>query len=181
MRPGEVCILRGRDVDRASEVWIYTPGLHKTQHHGRARTIAIGPKAQAVLAPFLLAAGDGYVFSPARADAERRAVQRQARRSKVQPSQVARAARRARNPKRKFNPCYDTVSLAHALSRACSAAGVPRWSFNQLRHACATRLRRELGSLEATRVVLGHSSADVTTIYAERDLGLAVETMRKFG
>jgi len=47
-RPAEVCILRPCDVDRSGDVWIFRPSKHKTEHHGRSRTILIGPKAQAV-------------------------------------------------------------------------------------------------------------------------------------
>jgi hypothetical protein len=44
-----------------------------------------------------------------------------------------------------------------------------RWSPNRLRHTCGTRVRAEYG-LEAAQVYLGHTKADVTQIYAERDL-----------
>lgn len=53
MRPGEVCSIRPRDLDRSGRIWIYTPAHHKAEHHGRARTIAIGPRAQAILSPWL--------------------------------------------------------------------------------------------------------------------------------
>ncbi len=46
------------------------------------------------------------------------------------------------------------------------------WHPNQLRHAFATKVRRAHG-LEAAQVLLGHSRADVTEIYAERDDSLA--------
>jgi integrase len=42
-RPGEVCSMRPSEVDRSGDVWIYRPGSHKTQHHGRERVIVIGP------------------------------------------------------------------------------------------------------------------------------------------
>ena len=48
-RPGELFILRPCDVDRSTGVWRYTPSSHKTEHHGRQRTICIRPKAQDVL------------------------------------------------------------------------------------------------------------------------------------
>jgi site-specific recombinase XerC len=54
------------------------------------------------------------------------------------------------------------------------------WHPNQLRHAAATRVRREAG-LEAAQVVLGHARADVTQVYAERDLDRAREVMRAIG
>jgi integrase len=68
--------------------------------------------------------------------------------------------------------CYSPASIGRALRRACDRAGIPRWAPNQLRHAAATRLRAEVG-IETARVVLGHRSAGVTEIYAERDLSLA--------
>ena len=55
-----------------------------------------------------------------------------------------------------------------------------RWSPNQLRHAAATTIRAKYG-LEAAQMVLGHAKADVTQIYAERDLARAVEVMREIG
>ena len=69
-RPAEICILRPCDVDRNGEVWAYRPARHKTQHHGQDRVAFIGPKAQAILAPFLLRAGDAYCFSPKESEAK---------------------------------------------------------------------------------------------------------------
>lgn len=48
------------------------------------------------------------------------------------------------------------------------------WSPNQLRHTVGTEIRAKYG-LEAAQVLLGHSTADVTQIYAERNWKLAVE------
>jgi len=53
-RPGEVCALRPADIDRTGEIWRYVPAEHKTEHHGKQRTIYIGPKAQEILLPYLL-------------------------------------------------------------------------------------------------------------------------------
>ncbi|MEZ6138377.1 MAG: site-specific integrase [Pirellulaceae bacterium] len=55
-----------------------------------------------------------------------------------------------------------------------------RWSPNRLRHSAGTEIRRRFG-LEAAQVILGHASADVTQVYAERDLQKAVEIMREVG
>jgi site-specific recombinase XerC len=41
-------------------------------------------------------------------------------------------------------------------------------------------IRKRYG-LEAAQVILGHASADVTQVYAERDLQKAVEIMREVG
>jgi site-specific recombinase XerC len=55
-----------------------------------------------------------------------------------------------------------------------------RWAPNQLRHTAATELRSRFG-LEATQVVLGHAKADITQVYAERDLAKAAAVMREVG
>ena len=39
MRPGEVTIMRGCDLVTTNKAWTYRPGTHKTEHHGRERTI----------------------------------------------------------------------------------------------------------------------------------------------
>ena len=54
------------------------------------------------------------------------------------------------------------------------------WHPHQLRHNFATLARRERG-LEGAQVCLGHSKADVTQIYAERDMALAKEVVLKIG
>jgi integrase len=54
------------------------------------------------------------------------------------------------------------------------------WHPHQLRHNYATYVRKEYG-LEAAQVLLGHSKADVTQIYAERDMSRATEVAKKIG
>ena len=49
-----------------------------------------------------------------------------------------------------------------------------------MRHTVGTAVRKRFG-LEAAQVVLGHSQADVTQIYAERDLELAKQVAREMG
>ena len=71
-RPGEVCQLRPLDVDRNHDTWAYRPASHKTEHYDRERVIFIGPKAQAVLLPYLLRAEDVYCFSPTETEQKKR-------------------------------------------------------------------------------------------------------------
>ncbi|MFO0822508.1 MAG: site-specific integrase [Gemmataceae bacterium] len=54
------------------------------------------------------------------------------------------------------------------------------WHPNQLRHTFATRVRKEHG-LEAAQVLLGHSKADVTQIYAAKNEELAATVAAKIG
>ncbi len=91
---------------------------------------------------------------------------------------------------------YTTNTYRRAIHRAVALANkkraeeaekagievelLPKWSPNRLRHTAATEIRRQFG-LEAAQVTLGHASADVTEIYAEKDLALAAEVARKIG
>jgi len=62
----------------------------------------------------------------------------------------------------------------------CRKSGFPNSFSGWLSCSAATEIRRQFG-LEAAQVTLGHATADVSQIYAERDLSLAVEIMRKIG
>lgn len=66
------------------------------------------------------------------------------------------------------------------IAKACDKAKVEQWAPNRLRHATATEIRAKFG-LEASQTVLGHASADVTQIYAERDLAKAAKIIREVG
>lgn len=177
MRPSEVCAMRGVDISTAGEVWSYQPSEHKGEHHGRVRVVYLGPRAQAILKPWLRTQLEEFLFQPREAEADRAARMRAARKTPVQPSQ---RDRRKKNPRRIRGTHYTKDTYARAIARACLTAGVAHWSPNQLRHTVATRVRAEIG-LEAAQVVLGHSRADVTQIYAERNAELAREAMARLG
>jgi integrase len=172
-RPGEARLVRPLDIKKGPDVWLYRSRSHKGEHLERSRTIVLGPRAQAVLTPWLDRDPDSHCFRPAEAVEERR---------KRSPELIAK--RRARRSKKRTRPgpgeFYTRSSYLVAIQRACVRAGVEPWFPNQLRHAQATQFR-ELYGLEAAQCVLGHSHADVTQIYAERDLGKAVEIARQVG
>ena len=86
MRPGEATAMRTGDLDMSARIWVYKPGSHKTEHHGRNRVVFIGPKAQEVLLPFLKHDLDTFTFSPADAVRELRQRLRAKRKTRVQPS-----------------------------------------------------------------------------------------------
>ncbi len=62
VRPGEALILRGCDLDMSGPIWTYTPESHKSEHHGKDRTICIGPKGQAILKEYLTTELQSYLF-----------------------------------------------------------------------------------------------------------------------
>jgi integrase len=200
MRPGEVVIMRSRDLDTRGKVWIYRPGSdcgpfgqHKTAWRGHQRRIAIGPRGQEVLRPFLKRELDAYLFSPAEAADERRALRRKQRKSPVPPSQ---RNRRKVNPQKQPGDHYTVASYGRAIKGACRKADVeahrnnpdvpvdqvliPDWHPNQLRHTKATEIRGEYG-LDGARVALGHRSPQVTEVYAELDFGKAMAIAEKLG
>lgn len=54
------------------------------------------------------------------------------------------------------------------------------WHPHQLRHNAATELRKEF-KLETARIILGHRSAAITEVYAERDEQEAINAITKVG
>jgi integrase len=181
-RPGEALCLKPRRLARGGDVWVYRPGRHKTAHHGKGRRIFVGPRAQEVLRPWLEGVGDDeYVFSPVRAEALRQARRRARRKTPLWPSHLRRqATRRKAVPRRPKRDRYDVASYRRAVKRACRLAGVPPWSPNRLRHTAATRIRKRYG-IEVARIILGHSTAFTTEIYAETDRAKAMEVIGKIG
>ena len=144
--------MRPCDIDRSGDIWRYVPESHKTEHHGRGRIIFIGPKAQEVLRPYLF--GDDLPCF----------------RSPRSPKGLNTRSYRER--------IHSGVRRANATRG--SSQQLPEWNPNQLRHSAATEIRAKFG-LEAAQVALGHSRADVTQVYAERDQRLAVEVARQVG
>lgn len=179
MRPAELCIMRPCDIDRSVEPWRYVPESHKCEHHGRERVIFIGPKAQGVLLRYLARDAQANCFQPIDSERKRRAEQHANRQTPLS-SGTKPGDHRKRKPKRTAGNKYATDVYRRAITRACDAAGVPRWSPNQLRHTAGTEIRRQFG-IEASRVTLGHSKISTTEIYSERDFNLAIQVARQVG
>ncbi len=103
------------------------------------RTVFIGERAQELILPRIMRAGDGGQLFPMTAS-----------------------------------------SLRTSIIRGCERAKVPRFAPNRIRHTVGTEVRAKYG-LEAAQVLLGHSRADVTQTYAERDMKKAADVARKIG
>ena len=180
-RAGEVVRMRACDITMAGPIWEYRPADHKTAWRGRDRVILLGPRAQEVIRGLLTDDREAYLFDPCRAVRERygpRASSSLAPRgpkSRLDPSTGKKEAARPK-PGRP----YLVRSYQHAVARACLRAGIPPWSPLQLRHTAATTIRVKFG-LEAAQVILGHARADVTQVYAERDLSRAANIMGQIG
>jgi integrase len=202
MRPGEVVRMRAADLETGGRVWFYRPAQHKTAWRGKDRVISLGPKSQAIVREFLATDTQAPLFSPSRAMAVRSAELRAARKTKVQPSQRRRRVRRPqrrpgdrytvgtyRNAIRRACDLADRTARQAAEDAKATAEGrlsidvparlvdanarlVPHWHPNQIRHSFATTVRRKHG-LEAAQVMLGHAKANMTEVYAEKNLDLA--------
>jgi len=203
-RAGEIVPIRTADIDRSGDVWIYRPRSHKTEDHGHERVIVLGPRAIEVLKAWLRDDPEAFLFQPREAIRIYRKEARQARVSPLTPSQRARKAKR--EPKKQPGDRYEVRAVHKSITMACRRAfphptlaqvkardlttedlaelkawrKAHRWHPHQLRHALATTIRARFG-LEASQVVLGHSRADTTQIYAEKNLARAGEVMREIG
>lgn len=175
MRSSEVIGMTPAQIDKSppelstvdTSLWLYRPGKHKMRRK-KQLMVPLGPKVQAILHPYLDRGPDVPLFSP-RESVERHHAAR-TRKTKRQPSQVAR--KRKTRPKRVPGDHYTSKSYRRAIAEACRKNNLQHWHPHQLRHTLSTEVRAEYG-LEAAQVILGHSHADVTQIYAERDLRLA--------
>jgi integrase len=111
MRPGEICIMRGCDLEIVSDdLWLYHPSTHKTLHHGHERTVYFGPKAIGVVQPFLLPDTRAFLFSPSNAETARRGESK---------------GRGKRRPRHIPGDHYDTVAYAKAIYSGCARAFPP--------------------------------------------------------
>jgi len=171
-RSGEIAILRPCDFDTSGEVWTATPGTHKNEWRQKPRVLYFGPKAQAIVRPFLLRPADRHLFSPREAEAERHSLAPGHRRPHQKPN-VRRTARF-------LHDHYDINSYRRAIQRACVEGGIAPWHPHQLRHTAATEVRKRYG-LEAAALILGHARCDVTQVYAEIDQARALQIAAEVG
>ena len=198
MRSGEVCIMRTYDINMTGRVWVYSPREHKTSWRQQDRKIYLGPRAQAIIWPYLQADLQAFLFSPAES-LLRIHEARRARRTTPLSCGNHRGTNRKRKPKKAAGEVYDTHSYRRAIQYGIEAANrarlaeakansikadkvelVPHWHPHQLRHNAATALRREHG-IEVARIILGHRSAAITEVYAEVDHARAIDVMGRIG
>lgn len=178
-RPGEMVKITPGMVDRSGSVWTIELAEHKTAYRGKSRTIYVGPKAQAVLRPYLLRDANDHCFSPQESEQQRLAAKHAARKTRLSCGNRP-GTNIARRPMRKPGTRYCTGSYAKAIKYACRRAKLEHWHPNQLRHTAATEIRKQFG-IDAASVILGHSGLDVTQVYAEQDKNKAIEVAMKIG
>jgi integrase len=186
VRACEIVLMRPCDIDMSGDIWIYEPHHHKNRWRNHRRLIPLGPKAQAILRPFLDRPATEYMFSPREGEAARNAERHRHRKTRVTPSQAKRKPKR--HPQREKRDRYDTSSYRRAITYGIKKANkgrdeqlqVPQWCPLQIRHSRATEVRKQHG-LEAAQVALGHKNANITEVYAERNLDLAIQIAKESG
>lgn len=175
MRPGEVCALTASQIHRDGlkvegvPIWVYRPTHDKQSHRRKPVPIALGPKAQQVIEPFM--GRSGFLFSPLE-EMEAIAQKRHAE---------ARFPRKRKGfQNRTFTDGYTIQKYYTRIRRVCAAQGIPHWHPNQLRHTAEVNVERAF-NLDAARAVLRHRDAKTTTRYGIIDLQKAAEVAAKIG
>lgn len=152
MRPGELCAMKGQDIQGGSapsaaptmllstsvatgangrwtqSPWLYRPPSHKNAWRQRERVIPLGPRCQMVLTPLLR---PGHVFLTKRGGP------------------------------------FTTNSYSQCIARACRRAGLPHWSPNMLRHAGLTVAAQRTGGTTVPQHLAGHSDPRTTARYVQ--------------
>ncbi|HKQ49701.1 MAG TPA: site-specific integrase [Phycisphaerae bacterium] len=126
-RPGELLGLRPIDIemDDKTSVWTYRPEAHKNAFREKDRLIYFGPKAQDVIRPFLSTrATNAFLFSPAEAEADRRAALHASRSTPLSCGNRPGSNRREK-PQRKPKDHYTTSAYCRAIRYACERAFPP--------------------------------------------------------
>ncbi len=206
-RSGEICTLRTCDIIRDREPWQYNPDRHKNAHRGHKRVIFFGPKARAILKPFLDDENpDKFLFSPAETVRAQREAAKVPHRSEARRARSAATKRRIEAEQRlettgKSRPKssrlpgarYNRHSLANALRRFCRKHEKPYFNPHRLRHTTKSRLEQLVGLAAAaavtgeryasdeTQAALGHSNRIMTGKYGSPSYGLAAVTMEQYG
>lgn len=127
-RPGEVCSMTPASIHREGDAWEYRVDGHKTEHHGRNRTVYIGPDAQAILGPYLFRDASEVCFSMAEAVEQRRALTASRRVTPIscgnRRGKRSEADRQSlkRSRKLKAQTAFNTGSYANAIKYACVIA-----------------------------------------------------------
>lgn len=132
-RPGELLGMRPADIDTGAHgrapggggVWIFRPEEHKNAHRGRERTVYLGPRAQAIIAPFLEGRGHHTpLFSPAEAEAERRETLHARRKTHLSCGNRPGSNKRD-EPSKTAGDRYTAPTYYRAIEYACEAAFPP--------------------------------------------------------
>lgn len=167
-RSGELLALTTCMIDRSGEVWKSKLTDHKCQHKGKSRTLYFGPKAQLILAKYLLADPDKQLFKITRT-AYCRAITRACELAYGMPDEL-----------RSISKDLSTAERDEFRRQAAKWRAEHCWSPHWLRHTAATRVREQLG-IENVQSLLGHSDAEMSRHYSAKMDKLAASTAAACG
>jgi hypothetical protein len=120
---------------------------HKLDWQGIEKEILLGPRAQALLGPWLEGRGkDAYLFSP------KEVTEASYRRRRTRSAKKPRKSRRRRPPREH----YTDDTYRRAVQRVCRELNIPPWSPGWLQHNAGTEVRQEFG-VKAAQLVLGRN------------------------
>jgi integrase len=170
MRSDSLCALRPCDIAQTGEVWVCRP-KHKMEYRGTVLEVFLGPKAQAILKPYLERDPQAYCFSPRESEAKR--------------FEAIRKRKKKATPRRGLRDRYDSVAYWHAIQHGLRKAKkanveIPSWHPHQIRHAVSTLIRARYG-IEAAKAFLGHGDVETALIYAEKDTEAAKRIAHEMG
>lgn len=154
MRPSELVRMRAGDIDRSDEIWLYRLTEFKTDSLDDAaewQFVALGPKAQAALRPWLDAA---------------------ALRGPESPVWVYGLS----NPKP-----VTTEAYYQAIVEACDRAGVPRWTPYQTRHTAKRRAEQVGGEQGARAFLRQRAIESTRQYADQQDVETAKKIAREIG
>lgn len=147
-RSSELCGMRVPDIDRSRDEWCYVvpPHLNKNAHRNKPQVYWIGPKAQAILRPFIEAAdsdpdANGLIF----------------RRPKP------------KHEGSKYSPLITRDAYCNAIYKACKRAKVPHWFPHQLRHNRATDVATHYRQPAAGAAAIGDTERTAIETYINVD------------
>ncbi len=175
-RPDEACKLRTSEIDREGPVWIFRPKEHKNASRGKLRAIPIWSALRPIVDPLLNDDDpEAYCLRPSRAKHRHLLADREAlneRRSKQGKPPLTTTIGMPEGRVRR----YSANSVGQAITKACAALDVPKFSLQQLRHNGLTRARR-LGGVELAAIVASHSvpGFGMTEHYADLPLDRLVD------
>lgn len=160
VRSQSVCMARPSQFTREGDLLLWRP-RHKTEVLGVELVLPLGPRCQAVLAPFLVDHSDRFLFSP-----------------------------RMSNNNRRYNQRYTTTNYNGCLQNAIAKLNrklakvncppIEPFSPHRLRHSKGTMVRAIYG-LEATAATLGHAELSTSEIYSAKRFDLACQVARETG
>lgn len=197
MRSGEMVLMRGCDINTSQGVWEYRPTHHKTKYLGIERVIYLGPQAQEIIGEFLRPDLQAFIFQPA--DALVSSQEKRDERGTCKMNPALRAQKRASDLRRRRRrglrsrtaPRYTTHTYYNTIRKACikedaarraagDERGFPLWHPHQLRHNCATLIRKQFDR-ETAQVICGHANGETTEIYTEEQKERAIAAIAKVG